>query len=98
MSFLTEYFDSVDDGEEIAVCCPFPHYTPSGVAYQETNPSAHINTEKNVFHCFVCDKGYSETQFIEKILDCPYRDWETDRKSTRLNSSHRSLSRMPSSA
>ena len=27
-----------------------------------------------------------------------YRDWETDRKSTRLNSSHRSLSRMPSSA
>ena len=26
------------------------------------------------------------------------RDWETDRKSTRLNSSHRSLSRMPSSA
>ena len=30
--------------------------------------------------------------------DAPYRDWETDRKSTRLNSSHRSLSRMPSSA
>ena len=27
-----------------------------------------------------------------------YRDWEADRKSTRLNSSHRSLSRMPSSA
>ena len=27
-----------------------------------------------------------------------YRDWETGRKSTRLNSSHRSLSRMPSSA
>ena len=27
-----------------------------------------------------------------------YRDWETDRKSTRLNSSLRSLSRMPSSA
>ena len=27
-----------------------------------------------------------------------YRDWETDRKSTRLNSSHSSKSRMPSSA
>ena len=27
-----------------------------------------------------------------------YRDWETDRKSTRLNSSHMKLSRMPSSA
>ena len=31
-------------------------------------------------------------------FDLRYRDWETDRKSTRLNSSHRSLSRMPSSA
>ena len=28
----------------------------------------------------------------------PYRDWETDRKSTRLNSSHITRSRMPSSA
>ena len=32
------------------------------------------------------------------IQNKDYRDWETDRKSTRLNSSHRSLSRMPSSA
>ena len=37
-------------------------------------------------------------------LDCveiicgDYRDWETDRKSTRLNSSHSAKSRMPSSA
>ena len=31
--------------------------------------------------------------------DCDiYRDWETDRKSTRLNSSHSAKSRMPSSA
>ena len=27
-----------------------------------------------------------------------YRDWETDRKSTRLNSSHITRSRMPSSS
>ena len=33
----------------------------------------------------------------KKILDT-YRDWETDRKSTRLNSSHSAKSRMPSSA
>ena len=32
------------------------------------------------------------------IYDMPYRDWETDRKSTRLNSSHSAKSRMPSSA
>ena len=33
----------------------------------------------------------------EKVLEL-YRDWETDRKSTRLNSSHEIPSRMPSSA
>ena len=33
----------------------------------------------------------------KKLLDT-YRDWETDRKSTRLNSSHSGESRMPSSA
>ena len=34
----------------------------------------------------------------ENPTDTPYRDWETDRKSTRLNSSHEIPSRMPSSA
>ena len=33
---------------------------------------------------------------LEKVVF--YRDWETDRKSTRLNSSHSGESRMPSSA
>ena len=31
-------------------------------------------------------------------MEVQYRDWETDRKSTRLNSSHSAKSRMPSSA
>ena len=35
---------------------------------------------------------------LELERDYTYRDWETDRKSTRLNSSHLKLSRMPSSA
>ena len=35
---------------------------------------------------------------IETDLFVYYRDWETDRKSTRLNSSHSAKSRMPSSA
>ena len=34
----------------------------------------------------------------EWIVEDVYRDWETDRKSTRLNSSHSAKSRMPSSA
>ena len=33
-----------------------------------------------------------------QIVELLYRDWETDRKSTRLNSSHSGESRMPSSA
>ena len=32
------------------------------------------------------------------VGNAAYRDWETDRKSTRLNSSHEIPSRMPSSA
>ena len=37
----------------------------------------------------------NNTLYIDTVL---YRDWETDRKSTRLNSSHSAKSRMPSSA
>ena len=40
----------------------------------------------------------STTSLDSDLSALRYRDWETDRKSTRLNSSHRSLSRMPSSA
>ena len=35
---------------------------------------------------------------IRSKIQAWYRDWETDRKSTRLNSSHSAKSRMPSSA
>ena len=45
-------------------------------------------------------KGYEsrpgQARMAEKVA--AYRDWETDRKSTRLNSSHSRASRMPSSA
>ena len=45
-------------------------------------------------------ENIAKDETLTKILkeQIMYRDWETDRKSTRLNSSHRSLSRMPSSA
>ena len=49
---------------------------------------------------FVVDEnsvGYF-TSLKDKTDKAPYRDWETDRKSTRLNSSHSGESRMPSSA
>ena len=40
----------------------------------------------------------SDVRLILHTKDLVYRDWETDRKSTRLNSSHITRSRMPSSA
>ena len=39
-----------------------------------------------------------DIEALEKQAESGYRDWETDRKSTRLNSSHITRSRMPSSA
>ena len=39
-----------------------------------------------------------DTASIISLIEYLYRDWETDRKSTRLNSSHEIPSRMPSSA
>ena len=39
-----------------------------------------------------------DTQDLFNHMAMIYRDWETDRKSTRLNSSHSGESRMPSSA
>ena len=46
------------------------------------------------------DKEFPSSYFFDArySLKRTYRDWETDRKSTRLNSSHITRSRMPSSA
>lgn len=74
MSFLTDYFDIVEGVKEIAVCCPFDHYTTSGIPYKESNPSAHVNTIEHLFHCKVCSIGYSEAQFIQQLFDCSYLD------------------------
>ena len=44
------------------------------------------------------DKALEELSKPSTKTGWIYRDWETDRKSTRLNSSHSAKSRMPSSA
>ena len=44
------------------------------------------------------DGRREDTEYSARCLTHGYRDWETDRKSTRLNSSHSGESRMPSSA
>ena len=60
MKYFEKYFSDVDfrEGAEVKVLCPF---------HNDTNPSATINTEKSLFHCWVCGVGYNEAQFIAKI-------------------------------
>lgn len=72
MSFLTEYFGILEGTKEQAVHCPFDHHTASGIAYKETNPSAHVNSMEGLFHCKACNTGLSEIQFIQKVLGCSY--------------------------
>lgn len=60
MEYFKKYFNEVDNWncEEVKVLCPF---------HSDHNPSASINTEKDLFHCWVCDVGYNEEQFIARI-------------------------------
>ena len=72
MSYLN-YFFNVYGAEEAAVCCPFPHAMPgTDLSYKESNPSAHINCSKGLFHCKSCGRGYNETQYIMETLQCAY--------------------------
>ena len=63
-----------------------------------------INHKLQHFLYDLLDDGYpaisedEAKQRVSNAVDSAYRDWETDRKSTRLNSSHITRSRMPSSA
>lgn len=74
MGFFEHYFNFTNEErrEEVAVCCPFPHTTPSGVEYFESNPSAHINVKTRMFHCKVCSQGYSEVAFIAKCYNTTF--------------------------
>ncbi len=56
------------------VCCPFPHKTPDGKDYYESNPSAGINIDKGVFNCFACKTGLNEIGFIAKYMNLSYSE------------------------
>ena len=62
---------------------------------------ANNSNQKFIQHAFGNKTGFRSFPYGQ-CLDITggwvYRDWETDRKSTRLNSSHEFVSRMPSSA
>ena len=57
-----------------------------------------LHQKKNIDTIAVSNKKGVAEYAKEWAIDNGYRDWETDRKSTRLNSSHSAKSRMPSSA
>lgn len=71
MSFMTQYFDLIEGTGEKKVLCPFPHTNSVG-EYKESNPSAYVNTDKNVFHCKSCNNKHGEASFISKMLGCSY--------------------------
>ena len=54
-----------------------------------------VSHEATMFYSGGAERGVLS---CKSVSDAGYRDWETDRKSTRLNSSHSGESRMPSSA
>lgn len=66
MEYFKKYFKEIEqdewNNEEVKVCCPF---------HDDSKPSASINTTKNLFHCWVCDIGYSEPQFVAEINNIP---------------------------
>lgn len=72
--FFKDYDLTPNDSGEAFVRCPFPHHAEDGSSYYEENPSAHINVEKALFHCKVCDVGMSEAVFLSKIQDISYKD------------------------
>ena len=72
--------------------------TGKSVKHWCVTEKGHTNTRRIHLHgLFYAREGQTKWQ-LTKLLYEKYRDWETDRKSTRLNSSHITRSRMPSSA
>ena len=68
-----DFNDSDEDAQALIQLCK---QVPAFVNIIEYNPVEGTHFEKPDAYAF------------KKFIDTPYRDWETDRKSTRLNSSH----------
>ena len=77
--------DLIDLGKEF-----YSSYPQVGLAVQ--------TYQSDIFNNWINTEWIDGENGINAITASPYRDWETDRKSTRLNSSHSAKSRMPSSA
>ena len=85
---LNSYHESRGDGEKGMLATIF-------VVLNRTKDSRFPSTPCKVIAQPNQFEWYGKGKTIKERF---YRDWETDRKSTRLNSSHEIPSRMPSSA
>ena len=90
---LVKFYTSKEDYEEVYF----------GTQVEDVNAETGEITTKKASLIYSSDPllcfGYVRFYYINPVINYTlYRDWETDRKSTRLNSSHEIPSRMPSSA
>ena len=99
MKPLVIYHDHCTDGFGAAFCAWLKfgdeaEYVPMNYGFKEENIPKYAGRD-----VFMFDFSWPKEQMLDLFrLANSYRDWETDRKSTRLNSSHSAKSRMPSSA
>ena len=99
LDVISQYVNLKKRGRNYFGLCPFHH---------ERTPSFSVAPEKEIYHCFGCGAGgsvfnfimeHENLSFVEAVQQLGRRyGIEVDRKSTRLNSSHTDISRMPSSA
>ena len=82
-----------DDGWEIGTIADY-FGIPTGVGGLSVN-ALPFRAYSLIINDWFRDQNLQQPVYIPRD---DYRDWETDRKSTRLNSSHSAKSRMPSSA
>ena len=65
---IKEYIDKnwsecKKSGSGYKVLCPF---------HDDKTPSMHINDEKGLYHCFVCEAGGNLVQFIKEFKNLTY--------------------------
>ena len=82
-----------DLGIAAAVCVVF-----LWIAYRNNKSLIGVLVKSNSDNAKKLSEVTESSKENNQLLLLCYRDWETDRKSTRLNSSHSAKSRMPSSA
>ena len=90
-----------DDGVAIARILCAVHRTPQRIAkfgFIDYKQDSVLSLVRTYYKYLKANPILTDDDKIILHSDGHYRDWETDRKSTRLNSSHSAKSRMPSSA